>query len=173
VAEERRAFFSYYLGEGPYLVPGLTATIQIPETLKPTFPQEYRLVVTASFYVFEFGGAGDTVGTDPYPLYLDEDTYRAAKIDLLINGEPARSNSMVRWIYKGSITGSGQAVAYYPRKQISLTWGDTASPNAVVGCNSIGVAVLPTEPTMTPNDLPYWKHIVFQQGNLTARYFLR
>jgi hypothetical protein len=100
---------------------------------------------------------------------MNEDVDRAAQINLIINGNAARSNTAMRWIYKGSITGGEQAVAFYPRKQLSLTWGDTGAPRLGVGCNSVGISVRPTD----PGALDYWKHIVFQQGNLTARYFLR
>lgn len=159
LAEERRAFFSYFLGAGPYPVPGLNATIQIPEALNPASTR-YRLLVAVSFYLYEYGGAD---------AYLDEDTSRAASVDLLINGVAARSNTMVRYIYKGSITSAGQAVAFFPRKQISMVWGDTSAPVAAVGVNHIGVAISP----INPGAPEYWKHLIFVQGNIVCRYFIR
>jgi hypothetical protein len=158
IAEERRAFFSYYLGQGPYPIPGLNATVQIPEDLTG-LNYDYRLVVTASFYCYEYGGADGN---------MDESTYEASQFTLLINGVPARSDCLERSLYKGSQTATEQASAFYPRKQISMVWGDVSAPTVDVGVNSIGVAVMPGTPLSTE-----WKHIIVQQGNLIARYFLR
>jgi hypothetical protein len=160
VAEERRAFFSYYLGGGPYPVPGINATVQIPEDLRVSVSIKYRLVCAASFYVYEFGGADG---------YMDESTSQACTFDFYINGESARSSSMVRKLYKGSRTATVQNVAFYPRKQVSLVWGDTSDPVPAVGINNVGIVVNPIDPGAGEE----WKHIVFVQSGLVCRYFLR
>lgn len=165
IAAERRTFFSYYLGAGPYPVPGLNATIQVPEDI---VANNYRLVVAASFYVYEFGGTGNS--QDGYGMSESHGAgVRAATLDLLINGTPARSSHQVRHIYKGSRTSTLQIGAFYPRKQISMVWGDISAPTVSVGCNDVGVGVT----LLTPPEDSRWKHIIFAQGNLVARYFLR
>jgi hypothetical protein len=163
LAEERRAFFAaYYGGTGPYRVPGLGATIQIPEALNPSGTR-YRLVVCASFYAYEFGGSDAELS--------EVGAVRSATFNFMINGVMARTNSCQRDIFKGSKTLTEQAVPFYPRKQISMVYGDTSAPVAQVGCNNIGVTVNPVGGGGSIGTVV--KHIIIVQGSMIARYFIR
>lgn len=165
VDPDYRTFFSFYMGEGPYLVPGLTATIQVPETLEQG-TYYYRLNVFASFYAYEFGGNDGA---------MDEQTNLAATVHLGTTTSPiALRDRTNRPIYKGSQTYEQQNVVIFPRKQHSIQWAFPGNATGLTtpGVQSLGLWVKPFIPGTT-SPAPTWKHIIFQQANLIARYRIR
>lgn len=164
VDPDDRTFFSFYMGTGPYLVPGLAATIQVPEDLEQGSVY-YRLNVFASFNVYEFGGNDGA---------MDESTNLAATIHLGTSTNPtAIRDRTLRPVYKGSQTYVNDYVCIYPRKQHSIQWAFAGNVNGLTtpGVQSLGLWVKPFIPgALSP---PSWKHIIFQQANLIARYRIR
>ena len=162
-ADDRfRYMTSYVADSGSWLpVPGLQGSFALTETLSAGTTY-YRLVVHASFYVYELGGGTYTA----YPL--DEESRNAADVALSLNGTAFGSSRQN--IYSSSLMSSGQFFsAYYPRKQVGMIHGWAGNVDSLaVGVNHFGVVVQNNVPAAEG-----WKHIIFQQGNLLARYWLR
>ncbi len=158
------AYFSFYMGEGPFLIPGMSATIQVPESLEQGSVY-YRLNVFASFYAYEYGGDDGNI---------DESTYLAATFHLGTTARPTDiRDRTLRTLYKSSDTDTLEEPMIYPRKQHSLMWAFAGNGLGVTtpGVVSLGVWVKPFRPaTVSP---PYWKHIIIQQANMIARYRIR
>ncbi len=160
-SDDDRAFFSWYAGNGPYPVPGLCATIQVPETLSQGSVY-YRTVISGSFYVYEYGG-------DDIDPAMDEMTYVSAYMQLRINESIVGTQDTYRRLFKGSLcSGATYKGAFYPRKQHSFVHGRAGSGTIAPGVNNIAVTISPL--TAAANE---WKFIIFQQGNLVVRYPLR
>ncbi len=161
-----RTFFSANVNTASWMpVPGLCATIQIPQSLR-VGATYYRLNIFASFYVYEYGGYGSGTGVDQR---CDENENRAASVSLFL-GNPSSGAGLdgtLRHVYKGSQTSDYNAGALFPRKQYSMAYS-TSLPVAP-GTYSLGVACR----TLAPGANAVKKHVVFQQGSLMARYFLR
>jgi len=163
---------SFYLGEGPFPVPGLFATMQFPESLAQPASNgvNYRLNVFASFYAFEYGGNSTAV--------VDEYTNQGATFHLGAWSAPSAPSAIrdetSRRIYKGSFTGTAtNYIGYYPRKQHSMAYAfagntkDISTPGVI----HVGVWCKPLRPA-TPAD-PEWKHIFVLQRNFIARGRIR
>ncbi len=166
-----RVFFSYYLGDGPFPVPGLQVPIQLPESLQQGSVY-YRMVVTYSFYCYEYGGSDDEV-LGVLQSGLNEDNNHAATFHLGVGALPtAIRDNTTRELYKGSLTEDLELAAYYPRKQHSGVWAFAGDVSGIgVGMNSVGIYVRPRTPATTSPSL--WKHIVIAQGSIIVRYKLR
>lgn len=160
----RRAIFSYLTGTGPVMVPGLTRTVQIPESLASS----YRAVVMASFWIYEYGGEGAAVVTTP--PYQEESTL-AARVALYADG--VQLAATLRPVYTASAALNGVAPGatsgmIYCRKQVSMVaaLGNTEWSGA--GVHTVGVAVL--NQTTTTDE---WKHIFVREGSFYVRYRIR
>lgn len=155
-----RIFFSYYVNTGGWLpVPGMSIPIQVPELLDMS-GTDYRLMVFCSFYVYEMGGGGALTT-------LDDDTTTAASVALSLDGSTGGSvNITVRNIFQGADAGSANVIPAFTRKQHSMSyaWVGSAIDR---GLHNVGVIV------RTNNNTDATKHIIFQQGTMTARYFVR
>lgn len=163
LADDHRAFFSFYLGDGPYLVPGLAATFQIPESLQQG-TYYYRINTDASWYCYEYGGGDNT--------YLDEETSLTATFHLACSASKSAIRAETqRSIYKGSLTDASEIVPLFPRKQYSLCYPFIGNTKGIStpGCVSVGVYVKPVNPAGSGLALTTWRHIIVQQGNFIAR----
>lgn len=163
LSDPDRAFFTGFLGTGPFPIPGLNATVQIPETLDAG-TYYYRLVMAASFYVYEWGGNDDDM--DEYTA-----ANQAATFNVSVNGVIQAGSDIRLW--KGSKSQAYEDVAYYPRKQASVVWASAGmGADLNVGVNNIGIVVSP-QPVAFSGGAVIYKHIIVQQGNMLARYRLR
>lgn len=152
-SDQLRSWWSRYLGEsatGYFPVPGLTATVQIPENINAN--GGHRTRIFASFYAYEFGGVDGN---------MDETSPQGARFALTVDGTVVVNYD--RPIYKGSSTSADEAYAFYPRKQVSII--DEYGLDA--GIHHFGVAVSPN------NQGTNTKHVVVVQGNLIVRYWCR
>jgi len=158
-----RRYSTQYLNTTSWIpVPGLCTTIQIPESLRQG-SYYYRLAVFASFYVYEWGAQSDATNG------LDQDSKQAGSVSLHIAGTDGLAP---RKLMKGSMGASGPGptdlnnTAYYPRKHVSMAYVSTDPQSNGV----YNVGVLWRNNATTPNLV---KHVIFAQGNLVARYYLR
>lgn len=154
-----RAFFSYWLNTDIFVpVPGIGATIQLPERLDQG-AYDYRVSVFASFYVYEFGGIDAP---------MDEISYHAADFEIMVDGNNYAATK--RTLYNGSQTSTNQTVAFYPRKQITIAqaWSATQPAPMTPGVHSFGIGVRNYAPGSGE-----WKHVIAQQGAFLVRYYLR
>lgn len=154
-----RVFYSWYLGntDAWFYVPGLTIPVQIPESLIAGSVY-YRLVVQASYYVYEYGGDGS--GTE---------ASRSALTGLLLDGTLA--GATVRPLYSGSsmTAGAGAFRTFtYARKQHSFCTAYVGGGLIAPGVHHVGVGVKIDTPSTNDS-----KFVIFQQGNITARYYIR
>lgn len=164
IDDRDRAFTSYYVNTASWLpVPGLNITYQVPETLAQGASAQYRLMVFASFYVYEYGGNGGNYNVAATGG-MDEDTWKAGAVSLSHDGTHAYGGFLN--IYNGSVSGNYNAGTFYPRKQYTRCFAFAGSP--VAGTHNIGISVYNYVPGADE-----WKHIIFQQGNFTLRYSLR
>lgn len=158
---------SFHLGEGPFPVPGLFASMHFPESLAQG-TVHYRLNVWASFYTYEYGG------TD---VDVDENSYQAATFHLGAWAAPAAPSDIrdetQRRLYKGCQTSTYNQQAFFARKQHSMFYAfagntkDVSTPGVV----HAGVWCKPIRPATPAN--PEWKHIFVLQRNFVARGRLR
>ena len=169
----RRALFSWYTGEGPVMVPGLTRTIQLPEAMPSG---KYRALVLASFWGFEYGGEGanDTAKVT-YTPFQDENSALACTFRLYEDGVsvPASARKVYSsscatdntWMGGATATFGAASGLIYCRKQVSMVhathWGSA-------GIHTIGVGV-----TCPPPTADQWKHVFVREGSLYVRYRIR
>jgi hypothetical protein len=158
-----QSWWSYYLGNTSSSVvlpvPGLNATIQIPEAISAN--GGHRVRVFASFYAYEFGGVG-TAGGAGVGNMDESGTNTAMSFNMIVNGS---TQSMPKSVYKGSQTSTLDQVAFYPRKQVSYI-RDFALDT---GIYNIGIGIIPFTPASADNT----KHCIVAQGNLLLRYYCR
>ena len=151
------------------MVPGLTRTIQLPESLA----SRYRALVLASFWVYEYGGIGvNNVGTNTREPYQDETNGLACRVALYDDGSVVNATS--RRVYTASCstndgsagTGAGASSGLiYCRKQVSMVY---AASWTSAGTHTIGVGVAAI--TAAAGE---WKHIFVREGSFYVRYRLR
>lgn len=150
-----RRFSSRYLNTDAWIpVPGLCATIQVPESMRQG-AYYYLIEVFASFYVREWGGLAGA---------LDNFNNRTGVASLSINGTAGYAQ---RYVFKGSTGGALNNTEYYTGRQVTMAYAVTVpTTESVVNVGvtwqnaSSGYAITP-------------KHIIFEQGNLMVRYYLR
>jgi hypothetical protein len=167
----RRAIFSWFAGEGPAMVPGLTRTIQLPEAMPSG---KYRALVLASFWGYEYGGLGETASGAVTP-FQTEGGSPACSFRLYEDGVGVAATS--RKVYPSSCAqengwwgGSGGTYGaasglIYCRKQVSMVhavhWG-------TAGVHTVGVGV-----TCPAAGAGQWKHIFVREGSFYVRYRIR
>lgn len=151
-----RSWWSSYLGQpatGWYRIPGLNATIQVPEDVSAN--GGHRVRVFGSVYAYEFGGVDGVMEEEGA-------TCGAMSIGMLDSLGQAVSDITV---CKGSSTSVNQAYAFYPRKQVSFLYDQAVDE----GIYTFGLAISP----FTPLSADLTKHCVIVQGNIIARYYCR
>lgn len=155
-SDQLRSWWTRYLGDsggsnaqGYFLIPGLTKTIQIPQTLSTG---SHRVRIFASFFAYEFGGVDGN---------MEESVTGAASFAMLVDG--AAQTGQQKPIWKGSSTSANQAYAFYPRKQVSFI----RDFDVAAGVHTFGIGVVPA------NQGTNTKHVVVVQGNLIVRYYCR
>lgn len=166
LGDDERAFFSAFLGAGPFPVPGLNMTVEIPETLNAGSVY-YRAIYTTSFYAYEWGGSDGN---------MDESTAnnQACTFKVAVNGATQDSFASLP-LWKGSQTETRNNVAFYPRKQFSAVWASAGLGSDLrVGVNDVGVVVdvEPVRYSGAPGPV-ICKHIIVQQGNAVFRHWIR
>lgn len=164
IADPERAFFSAFLGAGPFPVPGLNVTAEIPETLN-VGSVYYRAILQASFYAYEWGGSDDN---------MDESlaNNQACTFKVAVNGVTQDTFASLP-IWKGSQTETRYISAFYPRKQCSAVWASAGlGADLRVGVNDIGI-VVDVEPVRPAGATLICKHIIVQQGNVNFRHWIR
>lgn len=172
--DSRRAIFSYLLGEGVVMVPGLTRTVQTPESLTT----KYRAVAMASFWVYEYGGDGTNAAGPGYPVAgtpqepLQDEYSDVAATVALYGGTQTPIEGTERDIYTASCaTDNSWAGGYgatsgiiYCRKQITMVSAFLLAK----GVSHVGVGVSTATPTGDK-----WKHIFVREGSFYLRYRFR
>jgi hypothetical protein len=161
---EKRVFFSSNVNTSSWMqVPGLCATIQVPQSLRAG-TWWYRLNLFASFYAYEYGGYGVA---GPVVSRCDESQNLAATFGLFSGGlANAGLQGTLRYLYKGSQTSVLNQGAWYTRKQMSMAYASVA----VTGSDTVDVGVcVKCEPA---GALTTTKIIIVQQGGFLARYFV-
>lgn len=157
----RAAYYSHYLGEDSgnsfFPIPGMNATIQVPEDINTNGGHRVRL--HGSFYVYEYGGNDGTANAGMAESYT---IGSAGVIGMLVDGTQVGA---LKPFYKGSIDGTEQYRAYYPRKQVSFLW--SAALNE--GVHTLGVGINPTQPSTDG----LTKHCIVLQGGLNVPYWCR
>lgn len=155
--------FTFQTGDAYVQVPGLTRTMQVPESAS----SRYRALILASFWVYEYGGEGGT-NTPAAPPFQDESTYRAGTVALTVNG--VLQNVTCRPFYSASdanaTTGGGATNGIiYCHKQYSFAYPFDWGNDRIF---SPGVAV------SSPDSATYeWKHIFVREGSIYMRYRIR
>lgn len=155
----------YFANQTNYVpVPGLCATIYLPEVPTSTF----RLKMYATFYAFEYGGLGsgttpngprDELGTAAnFQFFLDGTAVAASRRKL-----PPSSNTN-----NPGVSFSGQI---YCRKQVVMHHVEAGSVFTAAGVHHVEVRCQPTAPATA--SAPEWKHIFVVNGRLEVEHRLR
>jgi len=155
----RAAYYSHYLGEGYFPIPGMNATIQIPEDINTNGGHRVRL--HASLYAYEYGG-NDGLLNAGMPEDVIPGQPNAALFKVMVNGVAVGGGKP---LYKGSIDGTEQYRAYYPRKQVSALWSVALNE----GVHTLGIGINPQAPTTDG----ITKHCIVLQGGLNVPYWCR
>lgn len=120
-------------GSHGFYIPNLTRTISIPENISTN--GGHRVKVQTSFAIWEFGGNADA--TVPA---CDESTYVGWTVGLAVNGswDQVQTGCKGSWT-GGTSAGGGNAVPFYPRKQMCLVRDLTLN----AGVHDIGMMIFP------------------------------
>lgn len=161
------------VGPSQYVpVPGLQATLFVPEALDAGAGLDYRLMVRASFYAFELGGQGTNSGVDA-SLEGPAPVAQAATIALFFDGTAQAGTLRYLWASGNPVVPTPGVVTYnwngciFNRKMYAYTW---SSPTVSAGLHHVGVYVR-VNATAAPT--PSWRHIFFDTRNLVASYYVR
>ena len=159
----RAAYYSHYLGDASgsafFPIPGMNATIQVPEDINTNGGHRVRL--QASLYAYEYGGNDDVTNAGMAESSATG-TASAARIQVMVDGAIVGAP---KYIYKGSIDGTSQYRAYYPRKQVTASWSVALNE----GVHTLGIGINPT----TPTTAGLTKHCIVLQGGLNVPYWCR
>lgn len=156
--------FTYETGDGYVQVPGLTRTMQVPESAS----SRYRALIMASFWVYEYGGegGGDTVAAPPFQ---DEETYQAGTAALTIDGVVQTATCRPFFSASDAVATTGGGATngiIYCHKQYSIAYPYNWGTERIF---SPGIAISSPSPGASVN----WKHIFVREGSLYARYRIR
>lgn len=160
-------YFSHKLGEPSgtdcFPIPGMNATIQIPEDINANGGHRTRF--HASLYVLEYGGDGNATVAAAGMNETESSggtEYQAATLYTLLNGVTVGGRCQ---FFKGSIGGSRNLQAYYPRHQSSLFYSAALDR----GIHNFGVGIRPRQ----PSSAGMTKHLITLQGTLDVSYWCR
>ena len=182
LGRSKAALFTFYQGAGPFVVPGLSRTIQIPEDIGTN----YMVLVRASFVAYEYGGEGLHVAPAA-GLGLDNpnDTHYTADSTVANFALQVNLSSPITATYRPICAASDYSnpsavipptgpylSRFYARKQHTIVYAVSGAELGGAGVHNLQVVCMPVTPDAALGS-DIWRHILVTQGVMVARCRLR